>query len=42
MVDDSGAGEKHTNLYKQLQPNADAISKTSELSKMILQMLMLR
>lgn len=34
MVDDSGAGEKaYTNLYKQLQPNADIISKASELSK---------
>lgn len=34
MMDDSGAGEKaYTNLYKQLQPNADAISKASELSK---------
>lgn len=34
MMDDSGAGEKaYTNLYKQLQPNADAISKVSELSK---------
>ena len=34
MVDDSGAGERaYTNLYKRLQPNADAISKASELSK---------
>lgn len=34
MVDDSGAGERaYTNLYKQLQPNADIISKASELSK---------
>lgn len=34
MMDDSDAGEKaYTNLYKQIQPNADAISTASELSK---------
>lgn len=34
MMDDSGAGERaYNNLYKHLQPNADVISKASELSK---------
>lgn len=34
MMDDSGAGKKaYINLYKQIQPNADIISKAAELSK---------